>query len=235
MQFSGMAPGLTDLTLGPILALPKVPQRNLGDAIMKFNISLKAALLGAAIGVMSTNMATAGDFTLSSPDLASGSFDTKFVLNGFGCTGKNVSPALAWSGVPDGTKSLALQVHDPDAPTGAGFWHWAVYNIPPTATGLAQGAGNSPTTLPAPAYGGNTDFLDTGATGVNGNYGGPCPPTGDAPHHYIFTLYALAVDNLPAAGGIPKTGTASLYSFVLNKGVGPALLGTASFTATFGR
>src|SRR6478672_8951926 len=100
-------------------------------------------------------------FTLSSPDLSSGKFDTKFILNGFGCTGQNVSPQLVWSGIPAGTKSLQLQVHDPDAPTGAGFWHWAVYDIPPTTTGLAQGAGNSPSLLPAGAYGGNTDFLDT--------------------------------------------------------------------------
>src|SRR2546423_1849839 len=99
-------------------------------------------------------------FTLSSPDLP-GTFTTKFILNGFGCTGQNVSPQLVWSGIPAGTKSLQLQVHDPDAPTGAGFWHWAVYDIAPTTTGLAQGAGNSPATLPAGAYGGNTDFMDT--------------------------------------------------------------------------
>jgi len=65
------------------------------------------------------------------------------VLNGFGCTGSNVSPELRWENVPPGTQSLALQMYDPDAPTGSGFWHWAVYNIPPTATGLPQGAGNS--------------------------------------------------------------------------------------------
>lgn len=184
---------------------------------------------------MSSASAVSQEFTLGSPDLASGSFDDKFILNGFGCTGGNVSPALEWSNLPEGTKSLSLQVHDTDAPTGAGFWHWAVYNIPATLTGLPQGAGNAPGTLPAPAFGGNTDFQDTGATGVNGNYGGPCPPEGDAPHHYVFTLYALAVDDVQAAGGIPRTGSSSLYSFVLNKGVGPALLGKASFTATYGR
>ena len=174
-------------------------------------------------------------FTLSSPDLSSGTFSNKFILNGFGCTGQNVSPQLVWSGIPAGTKSLQLQVHDPDAPTGAGFWHWAVYDIPPTTTGLAQGVGNSLSALPAGAYGGNTDFMDTGATGANGNYGGPCPPAGDAPHHYHFTLYALSVDHVADAGGIPKTGTASLFSFVINKGVGPAVLGKATFTATYGR
>jgi Raf kinase inhibitor-like YbhB/YbcL family protein len=174
-------------------------------------------------------------FTLSSADLVSGTFATKFIANGFGCSGQNVSPAISWSNVPVGTKSLALQLFDPDAPSGSGFWHWAVYDIPPTITSLAQGAGNNPTQLPAGAFGGNTDFLDTGVTGVNGNYGGPCPPAGDAPHRYIFTLYALSVDKVEVAGGVPKTGTAGLYGFVLNKGVGSALLGKASFTATYGR
>lgn len=200
---------------------------------------LLAAVLGAALqlGIYGGNNADAqsANFTLTSPDLASGVFDNKFVLNGFGCSGENVSPAIEWTNIPAGTKSLSLQVHDPDAPTGSGFWHWAVYNIPATANGLAQGAGNSPDTLPAPAFGGATDFHDTGATGANGNYGGPCPPEGDTPHRYNFKLYALAVDDVQQAGGIPKTGTAALYSFVLNKGLGSNLLGTASFTAVFGR
>lgn len=174
-------------------------------------------------------------FTLTSPDLASGTFDTKFILNGFGCTGQNISPALEWSNVPAGTKSLALQVFDPDAPSGSGFWHWAVYDIPPSATGLPQGAGNDSNLLPGGAFGGTTDLFDTGLTNGNGNYGGPCPPQGDPPHRYIFTLYATAVEKLEVAGGVPKTGTAGLYGFVLNKGLGPALLGKASFTATFGR
>jgi Raf kinase inhibitor-like YbhB/YbcL family protein len=206
------------------------------DAPTRLTISL--ALSTAALGLSLANlpaMAQSGSFTLSSPDLADGTFADKFILNGFGCKGGNVSPSLVWSNVPAGTKSLALQIHDPDAPTGAGFWHWTVYNIPATTTALPQGAGNSPTTLPVPAWGGATDFLDTGATGVNGNYGGPCPPVGDKPHHYNFTLYALAVDDVQKAGGIPKTGTASLFSFVLNKGLGANMLGKASFTATYGR
>lgn len=174
-------------------------------------------------------------FVLSSPDLVGGTFASQYILNGFGCTGGNISPAIQWSGVPAGTKSLALQMYDPDAPTGSGFWHWAVYNIPAGTTSLERGAGNSALTLPAGAFGGTTEFLDTGATGGNGNYGGPCPPTGDAPHRYIFTLFALSVDKLEVAGGVPKTGTAGLYGFVLNKGVGPALLGKATFTATYGR
>ncbi|MBP6006137.1 MAG: YbhB/YbcL family Raf kinase inhibitor-like protein [Rhodoferax sp.] len=197
-------------------------------------LALSAAALGLSLASLPA-VAQSGTFTLSSPDLANGTFADKFILNGFGCKGGNVSPALVWSNVPAGTKSLALQIHDPDAPTGAGFWHWTVYNIPPTTTALPQGAGNSPSTLPVPAWGGATDFLDTGATGVNGNYGGPCPPVGDKPHRYNFTLYALAVDDVQQAGGIPKTGTASLFSFVLNKGLGANMLGKASFTATYGR
>jgi Raf kinase inhibitor-like YbhB/YbcL family protein len=180
-------------------------------------------------------MAQTPTFTLSSPDLASGTFSHKFIAKGFGCSGDNVSPALDWRNAPAGTKSFALMMYDPDAPTGSGFWHWTVYNIPASATSLAQGVGNAASKLPAPAFGGTNDFQDTGVTGVNGNYGGPCPPSGDAAHRYVFTLYALAVDDVPAAAGVPKTGTAALYGFVLNKGLGANLLGKASFTATYGR
>ncbi|MGL3104873.1 YbhB/YbcL family Raf kinase inhibitor-like protein [Bradyrhizobium sp. BR 1432] len=175
-------------------------------------------------------------FTLSSVDIAPGSkIDNKFVLNGFGCKGGNVSPALQWRNAPAGTKSFVLQVYDPDAPTGSGFWHWTVYNIPSSVTQLAQGVGNTPANLPAGAYGGVNDFHDTGAIGVNGNYGGPCPPVGDKPHHYVFTLYALAVEDIDAAAGILKTGTAGLHGFALNKGLGDKMLGKASFTALYGQ
>ena len=203
--------------------------------LARATVSISAALIAAALAGLAGQAQAGSKFTLSSSDLPSGSFNTKFTLNGFGCTGSNVSPALQWSNIPAGTKSLALQVRDRDAPTGSGLWHWAIYNIPPTATGLAQGAGNSSAALPAPAFGGTTDFLDTGVTGANGNYAGPCPSVGDKPHHYVFTLYALAVDDVQAAAGIPKTGTTALYSFVLNKGLGNKLLGTAHFTASYGR
>lgn len=194
----------------------------------------RAFMALGALGAAGVAAQTA-PFLVSSPDLAMGTFDNKFVLNGFGCKGGNVSPAIEWRNLPRGTQSLALLVHDPDAPTGSGFWHWAVYNIPPRVTGLAQGAGNAPSALPPPAFGGVTDFLDTGATAGNGNYGGPCPPPADRPHRYVFTLYALAVEDLHKAGGIPRTGTAALHSFVLNKGLGSTLLDKASFTAAYGR
>ena len=201
---------------------------------LRLPAAMAAALLCSALGAGEAHAGPTA-FTVSSPDLESGTFDKKFSLNAFGCTGANISPAIRWSNLPAGTKSLALQMEDKDAAAGTGFWHWTVYNIPVSTNGLPQGAGNSPSALPAPAIGGANDFQDTGATGGNGNYGGPCPATGDKPHHYIFTLYALAVDDVEAASGIPKTGTPDLHSFILNKGLGDKVLGKAKFTASYGR
>ena len=114
------------------------------------------------------------------------------VFNSFGCTGGNVSPQLSWSGAPKGTKSFALSVYDPDAPTGSGFWHWVIFNIPPDATSLVKGAGDPASgKAPAGAVQSRTDF------GVPG-YGGPCPPKGDKPHHYHFTIFAVDTDKLDA-------------------------------------
>lgn len=209
---------------------------------MKYRIYALSALLAvsavSAVSLCGCGGANAAEpvFTLSSPDLAAGTFATKHILNGFGCAGQNISPALQWRNAPTGTQSFALQVYDPDAPSGSGFWHWGVYDMPAATTALAQGAGNSSATLPAGAYGGNTDFMDTGTTGGNGNYGGPCPPAGDAAHHYIFTLYALDVPHVDAAAGIPKTGTAGLFGFALGRGgLGAHVIGKATFTATYGR
>src|SRR5258706_11421571 len=105
------------------------------------SLSLMLALGAVALGGCATvSKPQAPVFTLSSPDLGGDVFTDKFVLNGFGCKGQNVSPALAWADAPTGTQSFALQVYDPDAPTGSGFWHWAIYDIPADATGLAQRA-----------------------------------------------------------------------------------------------
>ena len=106
-----------------------------------------------------------------------------------GCGGGNVSPDLSWSDAPEGTKSFALLCHDPDAPTGTGFYHWTMWNIPASATGLAAGAG-ARDALHAPP-GAACGFTDYGEVG----YGGPCPPPGPA-HRYNFTLYALDVESL---------------------------------------
>src|SRR5450432_2723802 len=150
---------------------PSARRNHMNKQLLAAAVALAAAassLSGCDNTALAQSPPAAPVFTLSSPDLAGNTFATKFILNGFGCTGQNVSPALVWSNPPAGTKSFALQVHDPDAPTGSGFWHWALYDIPVEVTSLAQGAGNSPSTLPAGAFGGNTDFADTGATGGNG-------------------------------------------------------------------
>jgi Raf kinase inhibitor-like YbhB/YbcL family protein len=117
--------------------------------------------------------------TLKSKDIRpAGMMAKKFIFNGFGCTGANAQPTLSWTGVPRGAKSLALSMYDPDAPTTVGFVHWLLLKIPPTATSTA-GASNAVQAL--------TDFGE-------GGYHGPCPPPGDRPHRYIFTLYALDTD-----------------------------------------
>ena len=109
---------------------------------------------------------------------------------GFGCAGGNKSPHLAWSGAPPGTKSFAVTCFDPDAPTGSGFWHWLVVNIPPDVSVLAADAGSrTASKLPKEDLQTRTDF---GAPG----YGGPCPPPGDHPHRYLFTVFAVSADSL---------------------------------------
>ena len=129
----------------------------------------------------------AGAMTLTSPDIKSGgkiAMEQVFT----GCDGGNVSPALNWSGAPAGTKSYVLTVYDPDAPTGSGFWHWSVANIPASVTSLPKGAGGEKG-MPEGAIQVRNDFSQVG-------YGGPCPPKGP-PHHYHFTVYAIDVDKLP--------------------------------------
>lgn len=110
---------------------------------------------------------------------------------GFGCAGGNASPSLRWEGAPPDTKSFAVTCFDPDAPTGSGFWHWVVVNIPPNVTQLPLDAGNVTSgRLPAGSLQVRTDFGKPG-------YGGPCPPEGDHPHRYLFTVYAVSMDRLP--------------------------------------
>lgn len=147
----------------------------------------------------------AGNFTLTSSDLA-GQLSVKQVFNGFGCTGENISPALAWKDAPKGTKSFAVTLYDPDAPTGSGWWHWVVFNIPASVTSLPAGAGN-PTKglMPKGAVQSVTSY-------GQGGFGGACPPVGDRAHRYIFTVYALDVDAL----GPDATAMPALVGYMLN-------------------
>ena len=125
---------------------------------------------------------------------------------GFGCAGGNQSPHLTWSGAPSGTKSFAVTCYDPDAPTGSGFWHWLVVNIPATTTESPLDAGNPhPGKLPAGALQTRTDFGKPG-------YGGPCPPTNDHPHRYIFTVFAVSQETLP----VTSDTSAAVVGFNLN-------------------
>ena len=133
-------------------------------------------------------------FTIISNSFKDGDYLPKdFILSadfGFGCAGGNKSPHLKWAGAPAGTKSFAVTCFDPDAPTGSGFWHWLVVNIPASVSELAEGAGSAGGKLPSSALQTRTDF---GAPG----YGGPCPPPGDHPHRHLFTVFAVGVDSLP--------------------------------------
>jgi hypothetical protein len=124
---------------------------------------------------------------------------------GFGCAGGNKSPHLKWAGAPAGSKSFAVTCFDPDAPTGSGFWHWLVVNIPPSVSELALGAGNPGGALPQGALQTRTDF---GAPG----YGGPCPPPGDHPHRYLFTVFAVGKDKLDVGADT----SAAVIGFQLN-------------------
>src|SRR5579872_3221367 len=104
---------------------------------------LKVAAFALLAAFLGAGGAAAQTMTLTSPDIApGGKIADEQVFKGFGCTGGNISPALSWSGAPSGTKSFALSVYDPDAPTGSGFWHWVVFNIPANVMSLPKGAGD---------------------------------------------------------------------------------------------
>jgi Raf kinase inhibitor-like YbhB/YbcL family protein len=183
--------------------------------------TLLTSALVTGVMICSAQAQTPGAFTLTSSDIADGKrIPEAQVFNSFGCTGRNISPALSWSNVPTGTKSFALLVFDPDAPTGSGWWHWVAYNIPANATSLPADAGDPKKNLmPAAAVQGRTDFGTPG-------YGGPCPPPGK-PHHYYFRLYALKVPKLD----VPADASAALIGYNVNSNS----LGMAQILGLYGR
>ncbi len=149
------------------------------------------------------------DFVLTSNSFNDGDYlGSDHVLSesyGFGCAGGNKSPHLAWTDPPDGTKSFALTCYDPDAPTGSGFWHWVLVNIPADVRELELGAGSEGGILPSGALQVRTDFGQPG-------YGGPCPPEGDHPHRYIFTIHAVGLEEL----SVTADTSAAVVGFYLN-------------------
>jgi len=131
-------------------------------------------------------------FEVSSHDIADGAtLANAQVANFMGYDGDNLSPHLSWSGFPSETKSFAITVHDPDAPTGSGFWHWVAVNIPTNVTELATGA--------------SSDSLPSGVLQLRNDAGtqgyvGAAPPPGDVPHRYVHTVHALDVERLDVEG-----------------------------------
>lgn len=143
----------------------------------------------------------AQNFTLHSTEVKGQATELQ-VYDSFGCKGRNQSPQLSWTDAPAGTKSFAITMYDPDAPTGSGWWHWLVYDIPANVGDLPSGAGTpGKGGMPTGAKQGLTDFGTTG-------YGGPCPPIGHGIHRYIITVHALSIEKLD-----------------VNERAGPAMLG----------
>ena len=159
---------------------------------------MKKILVG--LGLVSS-LLFADNFTLSSSDLK-GQLTLKQEFNGFGCVGENISPQLSWQNAPKETKSFAITVYDPDAPTGSGWWHWIVFDIPKDKTTLVAGFGNSDSKEAIQSV---TDYGKSG-------FGGACPPKGDKAHRYIFTVHALDVDTLK----LDKSANPALAGYYIN-------------------
>ncbi len=171
------------------------------------------------VTLLSTLSLMAGEFTLVSNDL-SGQLTKKQEFSGFGCSGENISPTLSWSNAPKATKSFAITVYDPDAPTGSGWWHWVVFNIPVNVNSLPSDFGNMAKKHSINAIQSITDFGKTG-------FGGACPPVGDKPHRYYFTVHALNVDKLD----LDEKASAALVGYMINA----HSLGKATIVSYYGR
>ena len=183
--------------------------------------TLHCQIAFAFLAVMLTaTFGQAANFTLFSKDLG-GQLSDRQVFSGFGCTGKNISPELRWQNAPSETKSFAVTVYDPDAPTGSGWWHWVVFNIPASVNQLTADAGNPLKSL-APK-GSVQSITDYGKSG----FGGACPPMGDKPHRYVFTVYALKVEKLDLDSASPP----AMVGYYLNQNA----LAKASLISYYGR
>mgnify|MGYP006272829019 CR=1 FL=1 len=178
---------------------------------------MMATLLVAASSCAS--LAGAEELTLTSPDIAEGqALDMAQVYEGFSCEGGNLSPQLSWSGAPEGTQSFALTVYDPDAPTGSGWWHWSVVNIPASERSIPAGASRTDE-MPEGARELENDFGTIG-------FGGACPPPGKV-HRYEFTLHALGTAQLD----LPDGASNALAGFMINANT----IDSAQITAVYTR
>ena len=183
--------------------------------------SAALAVLSAPLALLIAATPAPAEMHLMSPDIAEGQMlNDDQILQGFGCEGGDLSPSLSWSGAPGGTRSYIVTAYDPDAPSGSGWWHWSVFNIPATTTTLPEGTGTGGKPLPEAAVAARNDFSRNG-------YGGACPPEGDEPHRYVFTVYAMPQEKLP----IDETASAAMVGFFANT----SALDRASITALYGR
>lgn len=161
----------------------------------------------------------AADFALSSPDLTDGGkLKDAQVANIFGCAGGNVSPALLWSNAPEGTKSFVVSLYDPDAPTGSGFWHWVMFDIPASVTSLPAGI--------TPEAGAPGGAIQSRADAGYAGFLGACPPEGRT-HRYVFTVTALDTDTL----GLDSAASGALIGFMTQAHA----LAASSLTVIYGR
>lgn len=171
---------------------------------------------------VSTTAVSAKDFAITKAGIVDGQrLSKEAVLNGFGCAGGNTSPHVAWQDAPAGTKSFALTLYDPDAPTGSGWWHWVAFNIPADTQALPSGAGDPAKALmPAGVVQSRTDFGTPG-------FGGACPPPGHGPHRYQLRVHALDVKHLALDENTP----AAMVGYF----IGVHSLGTAQVTGIYSR
>lgn len=163
-----------------------------------------------ATGVFALSLFAAGaqaqEFKVQSSSVLDGHLQQNQFANVFGCSGKNLSPQVSWSGAPQGTKSYVVTMYDPDAPTGSGWWHWVLANVPGTVNELKEGADSPGGKLPAGT------LQVRGDSGMPG-YLGACPPEGQT-HNYVITVYAMKTDKLE----LPSTVTPAMLGFMVPSG-----------------